>query len=69
MKTVSKDMMIKQVIAADDFLAEILMDHGMHCLGCPMHTMETLEQACAGHGIDADELVGKLNEYLASKSE
>lgn len=41
--------------------AEILLDAGMHCLGCPASQAETLEEACDVHGIDVDELVQKLN--------
>ena len=41
--------------------AEILLDAGMHCLGCPASQAETIEEACDVHGIDADELVAKLN--------
>lgn len=41
--------------------AEILLDAGMHCLGCPASQAETLEEACDVHGIDVDELVEKLN--------
>ena len=42
--------------------AEILLEVGMHCLGCPASQMETLEEACAVHGIDVEELVAKLKE-------
>lgn len=41
--------------------ADILLEAGMHCLGCPSAQAETLEEACAVHGIDVDELVAKLN--------
>ena len=41
--------------------ADILLSIGMHCLGCPAAQEETLEEACAVHGIDVDELVNKLN--------
>lgn len=41
--------------------AEILLNAGMHCLGCPASQAETLEEACMVHGIDVDELVAKLN--------
>ncbi len=44
-----------------DKLAEVLMESGMHCLHCTLAHGETLEQAAAVHGIDADELVEKLN--------
>ena len=39
----------------------------MHCLGCPASRGETIEQACEVHGVDADELVAKLNAHLADK--
>lgn len=42
--------------------AEILMEAGMHCLGCPASQAETLEEACMVHGIDVDELVEQLNK-------
>ncbi|MBR3942961.1 MAG: DUF1858 domain-containing protein, partial [Clostridia bacterium] len=37
---------------------------GMHCLGCPSASGESIEQACAVHGVDCDELVNAINEYL-----
>lgn len=41
--------------------AEILLNAGMHCLGCPASQAETLEEACMVHGIDVNELLTKLN--------
>lgn len=41
--------------------AEILLNAGMHCLGCPASQEETIEEACMVHGIDADELIERLN--------
>ena len=41
--------------------ADILLEIGMHCLGCPAAQNETLEEACQMHGVDVDELVNKLN--------
>jgi hybrid cluster-associated redox disulfide protein len=63
----TKDMLIQQVIELDEGTAEILMNSGMHCLGCAMAHGESIEQACAVHGIDADALVGEINGYLAAK--
>ena len=65
---VNKDMTIADIIRADRGIADILMASGMHCLGCVMAHGEDLGQACAVHGIDADELIGQINEYLASKN-
>lgn len=64
---VDKNMTIEQILRTDTNLADILLASGMHCLGCVMASGENLEQACAVHGIDADELTAKLNEYLNSK--
>ena len=41
--------------------ADILLEAGMHCLGCPSAQAETLEEACMVHGIDVEELLEKLN--------
>ena len=41
--------------------AEILLEAGMHCLGCPASQAETIEEACQVHGIDVDELLKKIN--------
>lgn len=64
---VNKEMTIAQTLTVDDGIADILMASGMHCLGCVMASGENLEQACAVHGIDADALIAKINEYLAAK--
>ena len=61
---VAKDMTIQSIIEQNEDVAPILMASGMHCLGCVMAHGETLEQACAVHGIDADELLRQINEFL-----
>ena len=67
MEKVTKDMIIGQMLAEDMTIAPILMASGMHCIGCPSSQGESLEQAAMVHGMDADELVDKINEYLAAK--
>ena len=69
MKQVTKDMNIREMVMMDEGIAEILMNAGMHCLGCMMSHFENLEQACAVHGIDADALVAEINEYLEARGE
>ena len=69
MKQVTKDMNIREMVLMDEGIAEMLMNAGMHCLGCMMSHFENLEQACAVHGIDADALVNEINEYLENKGE
>ena len=63
---VSKDMLIREILEINEKYADILMEAGMHCLFCPASAGETLEEACAVHGIDVDELVEKLNEEPVS---
>jgi hybrid cluster-associated redox disulfide protein len=51
----------------DENVAPILLNIGMHCLGCPSSQMETIEEAAAVHGIDADDLVEEINTFLAQE--
>ena len=51
----------------DQSTAPYFMEIGMHCLGCPASRGESLEEACAVHGVDCDELIAKLNEHLGAK--
>ena len=67
MKQVSKDMIIRDVLNLDAGCAEFLFAIGMHCLGCPSASGETLEMACSVHGADVDKLVNDLNDYLKDK--
>lgn len=64
MKEITKDMYIGEVLKVDGRLAELLMQAGMHCLGCPSSQMESVEDAAMVHGFDADDLVNKLNDFL-----
>lgn len=65
--TVTKDMLIGDILEMDQSTAEYFIEMGMHCLGCPASLGESLEEACMVHGVDADEMVQKLNEHLAGK--
>ncbi len=64
---INKQMSIGEVLRLDRNVAPIFMEFGMHCLGCPHATAESIELACAAHGTDADALVAKLNEYFEAK--
>ena len=57
----NKDTRIDEILEKAPEKAEILLEIGMHCLGCPASQMETLEEACDVHGIDVNEVVEKLN--------
>ena len=64
---VTKQMSIGEVLKLSRETAPIFMSFGMHCLGCPHATGESIEMAAAAHGVDADALVEKLNEFFAAQ--
>lgn len=66
--TVTKQSVIGDVLDHDIDTAKFFFESGMHCLGCPASRGETIEEACAVHGTDADELVKKINEFLTAKT-
>lgn len=66
MTQITQDTMIGELLQINaEAAAPVLLGIGMHCLGCPASQMETIGQAAAVHGIDADALVKALNEKLA----
>lgn len=62
--TIDRDTIIGDILDFDSSCAEYFLAIGMHCLGCPASRGETIEQACAVHGTDVDELIEKLNAHL-----
>ena len=64
---VTKDTIIGDLLDKEPGCAKFFFAIGMHCLGCPASRGESIADACAVHGTDADELVKQLNEYFASK--
>ena len=62
MADISKDMTIGEMLRTNPNVAPILMEAGMHCLGCPSAQGETLEEAAMVHGIDVDELMKVIEE-------
>ncbi|MBQ3087738.1 MAG: DUF1858 domain-containing protein [Clostridia bacterium] len=65
--TVNKTTKIGDILDYDRGVAPFFLEMGMHCLGCPSARSETLEQACAVHGVSADDLVARINAYFANK--
>ena len=57
---ITKDMVIGDILKINPENARVLMEAGMHCLGCPSSQMETLEEACQVHGLDVEALIEKL---------
>ena len=64
---VTKETTMGEMLELDGGIAVILMQAGMHCVGCPSSIGESLEEACMVHGIDCDDLVSKMNEILADR--
>ena len=67
MAQINRQTVIGDILDLDGTTASFFLEMGMHCLGCPASRGETIEQACEVHGVDADELVAKLNAHLADK--
>ena len=61
---VTADMLVGDIISAHPLAAQFLMECGMGCIHCPASQMESLTDACAVHGIDGEEIVDALNDYL-----
>lgn len=59
---IEKDTKIGEIVENAPEKVEILLDAGMHCLGCPASQAETLEEACLVHGIEVEKLIEKLNQ-------
>ena len=64
MAQVTGDTMIGELLQIDENIAPILLNIGMHCLGCPSSQMESLEEAAMVHGLDVDVLVNQINDFL-----
>lgn len=69
MAKITKDMIIADVLKLDRGTAPILMGHGLHCLGCPASSMESIEDAAMVHGLDVEALLKDLNEFFENKGE
>ena len=67
MTQINKNMIIHDILQVDAEIIPILLDAGMHCVGCPSAQGESLEMAAMVHGINADELESRINTFLAEK--
>lgn len=65
MTEITKDMKIGEILDNAKEVAPFFLEMGMHCLGCPSARNESVAQACMVHGVNADELVSKINAFLA----
>lgn len=66
MSKITKDTTIGDAIKYDTGIIPILMSAGMHCVGCPSSQGETIEEAAMVHGLNADDLLADINDYLES---
>lgn len=64
MAKVTKETLIGELLAMNMDIAEILMNAGMHCVGCPASQGESIEEACIVHGMDAEKLIKDINDFL-----
>ena len=64
---ITKETTMGEMLQYDMGIAYVLMEAGMHCVGCPSSIMESLEEACMVHGLDSDEVLASINEYLAGR--
>lgn len=61
MSGISKEMTIGEILRTNPAVAPVLMEAGMHCLGCPSAQGESLEEAAMVHGMDINELMSRIN--------
>lgn len=67
MSAINKDMTIAEALSIDSGIIPILMEAGMHCIGCPASQGETIEEAAMVHGLDLDELMKNIDAYMEGK--
>lgn len=65
---ITKATTMGQMLEYDSGIAYILMESGMHCVGCPSSIHESLEEACQVHGLDADNVLQSIRNYLEGKT-
>ena len=66
---ITKETTMGEMLEYNRGIAVVLMESGMHCVGCPASIGETLEEACAVHGLNADDVLAQINYYLEHEAE
>ena len=64
---ITKDTLLGDVLDHNSAVAPIFMSMGMHCLGCPASRGESLEEACAVHGVDVNDILSKINAVMGAE--
>lgn len=67
MSAINKDMTIAEALSIDSGIVPILMEAGMHCIGCPASQGETIEEAAIVHGLNLDDLMKSIDSYMEGK--
>jgi hybrid cluster-associated redox disulfide protein len=68
MYQVTKETIIADIMKNAPYTMPLFQGIGMHCMGCAMASGENVEQACAAHGVDADEFIERLNKFIAENA-
>ncbi|MFH1276596.1 MAG: DUF1858 domain-containing protein [Candidatus Woesearchaeota archaeon] len=69
MKKITKDMLIGDAVQENPKAAEVMFEHGLHCVGCCGAAMESIEDGAKGHGMPDEEIEEMLKEINAEEKE
>ena len=64
MPKITKNMTMGEIVQKYPETVDVMIKHGLHCVGCHLAAMETVEQGAIGHGIDLDELLKDMNKAI-----
>ena len=64
---ITKKMTFDYILQRHPELAEVFMEEGMHCIGCPMSASESIEDGCKAHGLEPEKIIKKLEKKLKKK--
>ena len=67
MATITKDMLIGEILNMDQRVVPVLLNAGMHCLGCPSSQGESWQEACMVHQMNADDVFAELNKAISEE--
>lgn len=63
---ITRETMLSEILENCPEAMPAFQSIGMHCMGCALASGENLEQACSAHGVDPDEFIEGLKNYLAT---
>jgi len=68
MAKIVKETIMGDMLKTNPEVVPVLLNAGMHCIGCPSSIGESLEEACMVHGIDVDDLVEEINTFIDAQA-